>query len=218
MSITVAIVEDKKNTREDLIKIIESSSALTLVAAFANGESFLAASETLNARIVLMDINLPGKNGVQCITESKQRLPETLFIMHTTFEDDIKLFAALQAGARGYILKSDSKEELVSKIIDLAENKIQTAMSPVMAIKMLDFFVKDGIAQSDDKEDYKISVREHEVLVLLSQGITYKEIADKMNISKDTVDDHIKNIYRKLQVHSRHDAVNKFFKRKFFSK
>ncbi|MCB0446625.1 MAG: response regulator transcription factor, partial [Gelidibacter sp.] len=156
--------------------------------------------------IVLTDINLPGKNGIDCINEVKTLMPNTQFIMFTIYEDNDQVFEALKAGATGYILKNTSPQKIIEALLELHEGG--SPMSPKIARKVLNSFNSNSIVSNVNE---LISAREQEVLLLLSKGFLYKEIADKLHISMSTVKRHLNHIYSKLQVQNKTEAVNKLY-------
>jgi len=206
--IKTAIVEDDKRYRELLRVILLSSEKIDLVLEADNCMHIKAEVYKHMPAIVLMDIDLPGRSGVEGVAELKNTFPEIKVMMLTVFEDEEKIFAAIKAGADGYMLKKDSPQKLIDSILDLHEGK--SPMNGVIARKVLEFFHKKPTV--DNPDDYNLTKREHEILELLMDGLTYKEIADKCSISVQTLNSHIKNIYQKLGVHSRAEASAKFRK------
>ncbi len=203
--ITICIIEDLIEIQKGLQTIIESDSRFKLIKSFENAEDAIAQLPLLNPDIVLTDINLPGKSGIDCITEIKTEIPETQFIMFTIYEDNDQVFEALKAGASGYILKNTSPEKIIDSLLEL--NDGGSPMSPKIARKVLSSF--NVITQNNVSE--LISKREQEVLELLSKGFLYKEIADKLNITLSTVKRHLNHIYQKLQVQNKTEAINKMY-------
>lgn len=206
--IRTAIVEDDRRYRELLRAILLSSEKIDLVFQADNCMHIKAEAYKYEPAIVLMDIDLPGRSGVEGVAELKTTFPGIKVMMLTVFEDEEKIFAAIKAGADGYMLKKDSPQKLIDSILDLHEGK--SPMNGVIARKVLEFFHKKPTV--DNPDDYNLTKREHEILELLMDGLTYKEIADKCSISVQTLNSHIKNIYQKLGVHSRAEASAKFRK------
>lgn len=203
--ITICIIEDLIEIQKGLQTIIESDSRFKLLKSFENAESAISQLPILNPDIVLTDINLPGKSGIDCITEIKNEIPETQFIMFTIYEDNDQVFEALKAGASGYILKNTSSEKIIESLLELYDGG--SPMSPKIARKVLSSFnvvTKNNVSEL-------ISKREQEVLELLSKGFLYKEIADKLNITLSTVKRHLNHIYQKLQVQNKTEAINKMY-------
>jgi DNA-binding NarL/FixJ family response regulator len=205
MSIGVSIVEDDVKTREILAGWIKKCRDLHLVSNYGTGERAVARLPSDKPEIVLMDVNLPGINGIECVRQLKQILPNTQFLMLTVYEDSDTLFNALASGASGYLLKRSSPDELINAIKDV--NSGGSPMSSNIARKVVQSFRREE-AESGGVED--LTPREIEVLKLLASGDLYKEIADNLGITITTVNAHIRHIYVKLQVRSRGQAVAKF--------
>jgi DNA-binding NarL/FixJ family response regulator len=206
--IKVIIVEDDHEMREGLKSIIQSNPALECTDAFASGEEALDQIPARSPDIVLMDIHLPGISGIECIKQLKPSLPHTQFMMCTVYEDNENVFDSLCAGASGYLLKNSPPIKITDSIIDLYQGG--SPMSSTIARKVIQAF-RPATVQHADIE--KLTPRERELLDLLSKGYRYKEIADKLFISFETVRTHIHNIYEKLHVQSRTEALNKAFPR-----
>ena len=206
--IKVIIVEDDKEMREGLELIVRSNPALECIATCFSGEE---AMETIPANIpdiVLMDIHLPGISGIECIKKLKPSLAFIQFMMCTVYEDNENVFDSLCAGATGYLLKNSPPSKITDAIIDLYHGG--SPMSSVIARKVIQTF---KLATGQNKEMEKLTAREKEMLDLLAKGYRYKEIADHLSISFETVRTHIHNIYEKLHVQSRTEALNKAFPR-----
>lgn len=209
MSIKVAIVEDNEKLRATLGRIIGRTEGFECVGQYATAEEALAAIPGLRPDVVLMDINLPGLNGVECVRQLKLQCPETQFIMLTVYEDTDNIFNALAAGATGYLLKRSSRDELLQAIRDVVNGG--SPMTTHIARKVVQSFQRPTPRAADTAAE--LSPREREVLDLLAQGFLYKEIADRLGVSYETVHTHIRRIYEKLQVRTRTEAVAKFLKR-----
>ena len=205
MPTTVAIVEDNKNLREDLADLIASRKGFRCVGAFPSAEEALKSLPAKPADVVVMDINLPKMSGIECTRELKSRLPETEVVMLTMFDDTDLIFAALRAGASGYLLKRAAPTDLLTAIEQVRAGG--SPMSPEIARQVVHFFQAEKPAPAGSED---LSERERELLSLLARGKQYKEIADQLGISTDTVRSHIRRIYRKLHVHSRTEAAVKF--------
>ena len=205
--ITICIIEDLIEIQKGLQTIIESDWRFKLIKSFENAEDAIAQLPLIKPDIVLTDINLPGKSGIDCITEIKYKIPETQFIMFTIYEDNDQVFEALKAGANGYILKNTSPEKIIEALLEL--NDGGSPMSPKIARKVLSSFN----ATTNNNVYELISKREQEVLELLSKGFLYKEIADKLNITLSTVKRHLNHVYTKLQVQNKTEAINKMYGR-----
>ena len=207
MPIKVSIVEDITEIREGLTDLIRSDKELLILENFDNAESAAAKLPDLEADIVIMDINLPGMSGIDCIRQLKEKCRGTQFMMFTVYENDEKVLQALQAGATGYLLKRTEPLRILESIKEL--NQGGSPMSSNIARKLLNIFL-------DEKKVTKkeiLSDRENEVLQLLADGLLYKEIAERLHIVHGTVRQHIHNIYEKLHVQNRTEAVNKYFER-----
>ena len=212
MNETVAIVEDNNDIRHALEQIIETSGVYTLAGSCTNGEEALVKLPIINPKVVLMDIGLgDGINGIEVVRELKVSNPQILFMMCTIYEEDEKIFEALRAGASGYILKKTSPAKLLDGIKELIEGG--APMSSQIASKVVAAFQNKSVVASAGSALAVLSKRENEILEMLSTGILYKEIADKLTISSETVRKHVYHIYEKLHVTNRIEAVNKYFGR-----
>ncbi len=207
MNIRVGIVEDEKQIRESLSALIGGSPGFECSAVFESAEEAIIRIPNYNLDVVLMDIHLPGKSGIQCVQELKEMNVKTLFVMCTSVEDADSVFQALKAGACGYLLKITTPVKLLESISEAYIGG--SPMSSHIARKVVTSFQQ--VDQFPELE--KLSDREKEILVLLSKGFRYKEIAAKLFISTETVRKHIRNIYEKLEVNSRTDAINKVYQR-----
>lgn len=206
MSITVSIVEDDGPARQILADWIDRAEGFRCIGQYGNAEAALAKLPEENPRVVLMDINLPGMNGIECVRQLKRMLPTAQFVMLTVYEDADHIFNALAAGATGYLLKQTPRNELLAAL-----NQVHSGGSPMtsnIARKVVQSFQQQW--QPGASEDGDLSPREHEVLQLLARGYLYKEIADALNISLPTVNTYIRRIYEKLHVRSRAQAVAKY--------
>jgi len=206
MSITLAIVEDLDEVRDGLKNFISLSSDFKILDTFKTGEEAIYDLPKLKPDIVIMDINLPGMNGIECIRQVKGKSPKTQFMMFTVYENDEKVFEALKAGASGYLLKNTGLVQLIESLKELYNGG--SPMSANIARKLVTLF------RSEQKETANLellSSRENEILQLLAKGLLYKEIADQLSISVSTVRQHIHHIYEKLHVQNRTEAINKAF-------
>jgi DNA-binding NarL/FixJ family response regulator len=202
--IKVAIVEDHKTTREALERIIGLSADCQCICACATAEEALRTLPQHRPDVVLMDIQLPKMSGVECVAQLKESLPSAQVIMVTVYEDPDNIFRALRGGASGYVLKRATPEKILSAIREVQAGGVP--MSVEIARKVISYFQVQATAL---KEAEKLSTREREVLDLLVQGFSNKEIADRLGISVSTILWHLKHIYHKLHVHSRAEAVLK---------
>lgn len=208
MSVTVAIVEDNADLRGTLARVINRAPGHQCVGQYGDAESALAGLPNDKPRVVLMDINLPGMNGVECVRKLKQVLPETLVVMLTAYEDTENIFGSLEAGAAGYLLKRSKSAEILDAIKEVIGGG--SPMTAHIARKVVHSFQARG-ASPDPTSN--LAEREREVLDLLAQGLMYKEIADKLGIGFETVRTYVRRIYEKLQVRSRTEAVAKALRR-----
>jgi DNA-binding NarL/FixJ family response regulator len=210
MSITrVVVIEDQLQTRQMLSILINGNDGFECVAAFENAEDAIASIPTLDVDVALMDIHLPGgMSGIGCVSTLKSLCPTIEFIMCTSLEDTDNIFKALQAGASGYITKSTPPTRILEAITDAKNGG--SPMSSQIARKVVGHF-HEAEAKKKNTELEKLSAREQEILNFLSKGYRYKEIAGMLFVSIETVRKHIHNIYEKLQVNSRTDALNKVY-------
>lgn len=205
MSISVVIVEDEKHYNNALKKVIDYQEDMTVVAQFFNGEDAVDSLEEIQPDVVMMDIQLQDMLGIDVISKIKEKLPKTQFIMCTSFEDDEKIFNSLKAGASGYLIKGESMDKILTSIRDVHEGG--APMSFTVARRVLSHFERKPIVVEGFEN---LSPREKEVLELLASGLMYKEIADRKEIALDTVKKHVVNIYAKLHVSNKVEAINKF--------
>jgi DNA-binding NarL/FixJ family response regulator len=204
--INVAIVEDEDEVREGLALLINGSEGFRCVLTYANAESALPGILESKPDVVLMDINLPGMSGIECIRKLKLRQPDLPTMMLTVYDDDEKIFESLKSGASGYLLKTTRPSKLLEAIQELYYGG--SPMSSRIARKVVETFQAMGPSA---KETENLSRRELEVLSYLAKGYRYREIAETLFISIETVRTHLRNIYEKLHVRSRGEAVCKVF-------
>ncbi len=204
----VSIVEDDGPTRNLLVEVIRSAAALTFVSHYESTELAVASLPADRPDVVLMDINLPEMNGIECVRRLKPLLPATQFLMLTVYEDHDHILAALAAGATGYLLKSTRRDELLAAIDQILHGG--SPMSGAIARKVVQSFARPAVAPPGELET--LSQREQSVLELLTQGFLYKEISERLGVSVPTVNTYIRRIYEKLQVRSRSQAIAKYFK------
>ena len=208
MPISVSIVEDNDKLRATLARVIERADGFRCASHYASAEDALADLPKARPEVVLMDINLPGMNGVDCVRQLKTSLPGLQVMMLTVYEDTENIFNALAAGANGYMLKRSSSKELLEAIREV--HRGGSPMTTHIARKVVQSFQRSAASTASTEN---LSEREQQVLDLLSQGLMYKEIADKLAISYETVHTYIRRIYEKLQVRTRTEAVAKFLRR-----
>jgi DNA-binding NarL/FixJ family response regulator len=207
MPIAISIVEDDRGTREQLAALLSRTSLFHCAGAHATGEEALQKIPLARPDIALVDINLPGMNGIKCVAGLKTRLPELSVLMLTRHDDSDLVFDALRAGANGYLLKKMISTELIPAI-----EQVQAGGAPMsvqIARKVVSYFNQAKIPSDVEK----LSKREQEVLALLAKGYLYKEIGELLGIGIETVRMNLKHIYHKLHVHSRTEAAAKYFGR-----
>ncbi|MCU0771721.1 MAG: response regulator transcription factor [Verrucomicrobia bacterium] len=209
MPITVSIVEDQEPLRATLARVLNRAEGFKCISHFGSAEEALKDIPKNPPEVVLMDINLPGLNGVDCVRQLKEKMPKLLIIMLTVYEDTQNIFNALAAGASGYLLKRTPRAELLEAIREV--HRGGSPMTTHIARLVVQSFQKSAPAAPSALDT--LSTREQEVLDCLAQGLIYKEIADKLAISYETVHTYIRRIYEKLQVRTRTEAVAKFLKR-----
>ena len=208
MAIKVAIVEDNEKIREGLATLIDGSEGFQCTATYESAEEALRRLPVYNPDVVLMDIQLPRMSGIECVEKLKEKNPEFQIMMLTVYEDDEKVFKSLVAGASGYILKRTRPAELLEAIRELHEGG--SPMSDQIARKVVQAFQQMG---KSSKETENLSDREMEILSFLAKGYHDKEIAEKFFLSIKTVRTHLRNIYKKLHVRSRTEAVLKYLQK-----
>ncbi len=210
ITIKVAVFEDNEQLLESLQQLIDSANALTCTGAFLNAQHLEKKIEKSKPDVVIMDIDMPGINGIDAVNILHSKYPSIRILMQTVFDENDKIFAAIRAGASGYILKKSSPAKIIESIIETYNGG--AAMTPSVAEKVLKMFRLQTQETAAEKID--LSEREKEILALLVKGKSYKMIAAECFISIDTVNSHIKNIYEKLHVHSKSEAVVKAINQK----
>ncbi len=208
--IRVLIFDDNEDRRDSLDLLIGSSADFQLAGALSQANNALADVEALKPNVILMDIGMPGVDGIAATRMIHARFPAIPVIIQTVFDDDDKIFQALKAGASGYLLKNSTAEGILQAIRDVLQGG--APMNPSVAQRVLAYFR----TETQNKPDYGLTERETDVLRLLTEGKSYKMIADQLNISFNTVNSHLKKVYEKLQVHSAGEAVAKSLKDKLF--
>ena len=205
MNITVSIVEDDAPARGILSEWIRGAEGFQFVTAYEHAEAALTGLPATPSAVVLMDINMPGMSGIECVRRLKPQMPATQFVMLTVYEDADHIFKALASGASGYLLKRTPRAELLAALQDVSAGG--SPMSSNIARKIVQSFQRFNPSVSEPDH---LSPREREVLELLARGLLYKEISEALHISVPTVNTHIRRIYEKLHVRSRSQAVAKF--------
>lgn len=203
--ITVSIVEDDDWLRDNLAALLDSSPDFRCLSRFATAEAALAALPAKCPDVVLMDIGLPQMSGIECVRRLKAIVPSVQVLMLTVYGDTERVFAALKAGGSGYLLKRAASEELFDAIRRV--HRGESPMDGQIARKIVQYFNSKGSASQELEQ---LSPRERDVLECLAKGEAYKQIADRLGISIDTLRGYIKSVYQKLHVHSRGEAVAKF--------
>lgn len=203
--IRIAIVEDQTRVADSLAKLINRAGGLEVIGTYSDGETALGGIPKLKPDVVLMDIGLPGMSGIECLRTLKTALPSVSVIMLTVYDEGEYLFNSLKAGASGYLLKRTTGEKLVEAIHEALLGGMP--LTRQMAGKVIQFFQRQDTAAS---ELALLSRRERETLALLAEGFRYKEIADRLGISTETVREYVHSTYRKLHVSSRVEAVVKY--------
>lgn len=208
MKIRISIVEDDEPTRRILADVIRGTPDLELLSDYGDTTKALESLPKDKPDVVLMDINLIGSTGVECVRQLKPVMPSTQFLMLTVYEDSDHIFAALAAGATGYLLKDTTREELLEAIHQITEGG--SPMTSSIARRVVSSFAR--VPANPPAGIEVLSPREQSVLSLLTKGYLYKEIAEQLGISVPTVNTYIRRIYEKLQVHSRSQAIAKYLK------
>jgi len=204
--ITVSIVEDDPKTRQSLLRLLSRAPQVRLLRDYATGEEALRNLPIEKPEVALVDINLPGMSGIECVAKLKLKLPQLRVLMLTTYEDSDRIFDSLRAGASGYLLKKAGYAGLI-----LAIDEVHTGGAPMsgqVARQVVEHFHRIQKPASDVE---KLTAREQEILALLVKGYLYKDISARLNISMSTVSMHLQHIYEKLHVQSRAEATAKYF-------
>ncbi len=207
--IKIAVYDDNKNRRESLKVLIELSEDLEFVAAYENCFHIIENTELNTPDIVLMDIEMPEADGIYGVRKLQEKFPQVNVIIQTVYEDTDKIFQCLQYGAKGYILKNAPITEIIHSIKTVYEGG--AFMTPSVALKVMNHFER---YHEKHNSIHQLTPKEQEVLNYLAEGLSYKLIADKMNISSGTVNNHLKKVYEKLHVHSAGEAISLMYKRK----
>src|SRR5450432_4225089 len=210
MEIKVAIFEDNKMLRESLQQLINNTEDMACTGAFPDANKLVRNMQMANPDVVMMDINMPGISGIEAVQVIKEKFPQVRILMQTVFEENDKIFAAICAGASGYMLKKTTPQKMIEAI---RETHLGGApMTASVAVKVLQMFRLQSISEKNEFID--LSEREKEILALLVKGKSYKAVASDCFISIDTVSTHVRHIYEKLHVHSKSEAVAKAINQK----
>lgn len=204
--IRVVIVEDDKEIRSLMEYILSDAPDMEVVRSFSSGDNFLKAFDSFDCDVVLMDINMPGKSGLECVAEAKPKKPEVQYLISTVFENAVYIFQALCSGATGYLIKNTTADKIIEAVRDIHQGG--SPMSSQIARMVVNSL---GAKQMNAIHSDQLTTREKEILDLLAKGLMYKEIAAQKEISTETVRKHVRNIYEKLQVTTRMEAINKVY-------
>ena len=207
MPIKLVVYEDNSRLRESLLLLLGNDPAYKITGAFSNCNNVLDDMETASPDLVIMDIDMPGINGIEGVKKIKEKYLDTRILMHTVFEDDNRIFDSICAGADGYLLKNTSPSKLLDSLQEVMYGAVP--MSPFVAQRVFQHFRQKEVAP-----DYKLTLREKEILQLLVKGNSYKMIAADLHISVDTVKKHLQNTYHKLHVSCGTEAVAKAIRQK----
>lgn len=210
MSLGIAIFDDNKNIRESVALLVSTDPSLRMVGSFGNVMHCVEECRKCTPNVVLMDIQMPGRDGIEAVKLLKAEFPAMQIMMQTVFEDSDRIFDAICAGASGYILKKDANTKLLEAISDL--HKGGSPMSSSIARKVLNKLQLDDREEFKSEIEYNLTMREKDVLLCIVKGLSHKMVAADLNISYETVRSHIKNIYAKLNVASLTEAVAKAIK------
>jgi DNA-binding NarL/FixJ family response regulator len=205
--LNIAIIEDNPQYRTTISIILQLNENFRLIHKLENCDEMIGRFEVEKPDVVLMDIDMPGINGIEAVWDIRKKWPDIKVLMVTVFEDEEKIFGAIKAGANGYLLKKDSPQKILDAIIAVANG--ESPMNGMIATKVIEYFQQERNKYAS-LEDSGLTEREKEVLELLIKGFSYKELASKIFISVETLNSHIKNIYRKLNVHSRSELAAKY--------
>lgn len=207
MTASIIVVEDDRGVRENLVALLRTDARLRLVGAYGSAEEALRAAPSQRPEMAVMDINLPRMSGIDCVARLKAMLPQLQVLILTVYEDGDNVFRALKAGANGYLIKRDVRENLLSALQEIRDGG--APMSSRIARQVVQFF-----HSSDDSASpvASLSTREREILDLLVAGLIHKEVADQLGIGLETVRTHVSHIYAKLHVRSRAEAVVKYLR------
>ena len=203
--IRICIVEDLEEVRNGLCAIIKMTEGFTVLQSFSNAEDMLSELPALQPDIVIMDIHLPGMNGIECIRQVRVLRPAVQFMMFTIYENSNTVFEALEAGATGYLLKNSTAGKIIDSLRELHNGG--SPMNAEIAKKLVNRFQQ----QASVMKDYHLTAKEQQVLNLMAKGYLYKEIAEELNNTVNTIKQHIRHIYEKLHVQNKAEAINKVY-------
>ncbi len=209
--IRVIVFDDHPAIRDNIELLVDAEPDMICVGTFPDCRDLERKIEKSEPDVIVMDIQMPGMNGIEGVKLIRGKFPAMRILMQTVFEDEQRIFDSICAGANGYILKKSSAEEIIKAIRDVHAGG--SAMTPTVAGKVLEK-VKGSFGAVSNPDDISLSEREHEILMLLSKGKSYKMIADELKISFHTVDSHLRKVYEKLHVHSMTEAVDQARKRR----
>ena len=205
--VRLAIIEDNIEYRSTLSKILQRNKEIAVIHEMADCEEMIPYFEVDLPDLVIMDIDLPGISGIEGVWQLRQQWPDMKVLMLTVFEEADKIFGAIKAGANGYLLKKDSPDRIMHAIFSLLSG--EASMNGIIAAKVMEYFKQ--LADAEPKlEEYHLTEREKEILYKLIEGLGYKQIASHCGIARETLNTHMKSIYRKLNVHSRAEAAARF--------
>ena len=205
--VRLALIEDNTEYRSTLSKILQRNEDIAIVHLMNDCEEMIPYFEVDMPDLVIMDIDLPGISGIEGVWQLRQRWPDLKVLMLTVFEEPEKIFGAIKAGANGYLLKKDPPDRIMNAIFSLLNG--EASMNGIIAAKVMEYFKQ--LADSEPKlDEYRLTEREKEILYKLMEGLGYKQIASQCGIARDTLNTHMKSIYRKLNVHSRAEVAARF--------
>ena len=205
--VRLALIEDNTEYRSTLSKILQRNADIAIVHLMDDCEEMIPYFEVDMPDLVIMDIDLPGISGIEGVWQLRQRWPDLKVLMLTVFEEPEKIFGAIKAGANGYLLKKDPPDRIMNAIFSLLNG--EASMNGIIAAKVMEYFKQ--LADAEPKlDEYRLTEREKEILYKLMEGLGYKQIASQCGIARDTLNTHMKSIYRKLNVHSRAEVAARF--------
>ena len=205
--IRLAIVEDNSDYRSALSKILQRNTEIQVIHELGSCTEMIAHFKNDLPDVVIMDIDLPAISGIEGVWQLKQKWPDIKVLMLTVFEEDNKIFGAIKSGANGYLLKKDSPDKILNALFSLQDG--EAIMNGIIAAKVIDYFKKQADA-APNMNEYHLTEKEKEILNKLVQGLGYKQIASDCFIARETLNTHMKSIYRKLNVHSRAEVAARF--------